>query len=219
MYRSRMHAVLLGLSFLTATAALAQTGEAPRKNEIELVIGATETPSIGQTSGGSINLNSSLALGAEYDRRLLGGRTTLYVGVDFLASPLDVKVSYPPSAVSPEYAYLFLSPHIKVKFNSTRAFQPWLSFGGGYADFAPASPKSGNVNVKGQGDSGTLEFGGGVDTRPFIQFKGVPLLKNLPIGGRFEVRDFYSGQPHYGVDTRGTLQNNLVFTGGLLIRF
>jgi hypothetical protein len=104
MYRSRMHAVLLGLSFLTATAALAQTGEAPRKNEIELVIGATETPSIGQTSGGSINLNSSLALGAEYDRRLLGERTTLYVGVDFLASPVDVKVSYPSSALSPEYA-------------------------------------------------------------------------------------------------------------------
>src|SRR6201997_1627702 len=218
MYRSRMHAVLLGLAFLTSTAGLAQTGEAP-KNEIGLVIGATQTPSIGQTSGGSINLNSSLALGAEYDRRLLGEHTTLYVGADFLASPTDVKVSHPPSAVSPEYAYLFLSPHIKVKFNSTRTFQPWLSFGGGYADFAPASPKSGNVNVKGQGDSGTLEFGGGVDTRPFIQFKGVPLLKNLPIGGRFEVRDFYSGQPHYGVDTRGTLQNNLVFTGGLLIRF
>ena len=218
MYRSRMHTVPLGLAFLTATAVLAQTGEAP-KNEIGLVIGATQTPSIGQTSGGSINLNSSLALGAEYDRRLLGERTTLYVGVDFLASPTDVKVSHPPSAVSPEYAYLFLSPHIKVKFNSTRTFQPWLSFGGGYADFAPASPKSGNVNVRGQGDSGTLEFGGGVDTRPFIQFKGVPLLKNLPIGGRFEVRDFYSGQPHYGVDTRGTLQNNVVFTGGLLIRF
>ena len=219
MYRSRMHAVLLGLAFLTATAVLAQTSEAPRKNEIGLVIGATQTPSIGQTSGGSINLNSSLALGAEYDRRLLGERTTLYVGVDFIASPLDVKVSYPPSALSPEYAYLFLSPHIKLKFNSTRTFQPWLSFGGGYADFSPASPKSGNVSVKGQGDSGTLEFGGGVDTRPLIQFKGVPLLKNLPVGGRFEVRDFYSGQPHYGVDTHGALQNNLVFTGGLLIRF
>ena len=148
MYRSRMHAVLLGFSFFTATAVLAQTGEAP-KNEIGLVIGATQTPSIGQTSGSSINLNSSLALGAEYDRRLLGEHTTLYVGADFLASPNDVKVSYPSSAVSPEYAYLFLSPHIKVKFNSTRTFQPWLSFGGGYADFAPASPKSGNVNVKG----------------------------------------------------------------------
>jgi hypothetical protein len=75
------------------------------------------------------------------------------------------------------------------------------------------------VNVKGQGDSGTLEFGGGVDTRPLIRFKGVPLLKYSPIGARFEVRDFYSGQPHYGVDTRGGLQNNVAFTGGLLIRF
>jgi hypothetical protein len=118
-----------------------------------------------------------------------------------------------------EYAYLFLSPHIKVKFNSTRTLQPWLSFGGGYADFSPTATKNGDVNVKGRGDSGTLEFGGGADTRPLIQFKGVPLLKNLPIGGRFEVRDFYSGQPHYGVETRGNLQNNVAFTGGLLIRF
>jgi hypothetical protein len=214
-----MHAILLGLAFLIATTVFAQTGEAPRKNEIGLVIGATETPSIGKTAGGTIDLNSSLAFGAEYDRRLLGERTTLYVGIDFLASPADVKVSYPSSVVSPQYAYLFLSPHIKVKFNSTRTFQPWLSFGGGYADFSPASPKSGTVNVKGQGDSGTLEFGGGVDTRPLIQFKGVPLLQNLPIGGRFEVRDFYSGQPHYGVETQGNHQNNLTFTGGLLIRF
>ena len=29
--------------------------------------------------------------------------------------------------------------------------------------------------------------------------------------------DFYSGQPQYGVDTRGGLQNNIAFTGGLLI--
>ena len=55
--------------------------------------------------------------------------------------------------------------------------------------------------------------------RPLIQFKGVPLLGNLPIGARFEVRDFYSGQPHYGVETRGSLQNNVAFAGGLLIRF
>jgi hypothetical protein len=208
-----MHAIVLGLAFLTATAAFAQTRQAPRRNEIGLVIGATETPSIGKTAGGTIDLNSSLALAAEYDRRLLGERTTLYIGVDFLASTADVKIIYPSSVVSPEYAYLFLSPHIKVKFNSTRTFQPWLSFGGGYGDFSSASTKSGTVNVKGQDDSGTLEFGGGVDTRPLIQFKGVPLLQNLPIGGRFEVRDFYSRQPHYGVETQGNRQNNLTFTG------
>ena len=73
--------------------------------------------------------------------------------------------------------------------------------------------------MKGQGNSGTLEFGGRVDTRPLIQFKGVFLLRNLPIGGRFEVRDFYSGQPHYCVETSGNLQNNLpvTFKGHLLL--
>ena len=105
-----MHVVIVGLVFLTTTAALAQTGEGPRKNEIGLVIGATETPGIDRISGGTINLNSSLALGAEYDRQLLGKGTTLYLGADFLTSPADVKVSYPPSVVIPEYAYLFLSP-------------------------------------------------------------------------------------------------------------
>jgi hypothetical protein len=183
------------------------------------VIGATETPSINKASGGSINLNSSLALGAEYDRKVLGHRTTVLIGADFLASPADVKVSYPSSLVSPQHASLFLSSRVRVKFNSTSSLQPWLSFGGGYADFSPASPRSGSVNVKGQGDTGTLEFGGGIDTRPLIQFKGVPLLKYSPIGARFEVQDLYSGQPHYGVDTRGGLQNNIAFTGGLLIRF
>jgi len=198
---------------------LCSTTETLDKNEIGLVIGATETPSIGEPSGGSIQLNSSIALGAEYDRKVLGQHTTLLIGADFLASPADVNVSDPAPLVSPEYASLFLSPRVKVKFNSTAPFQPWLSFGGGYADFSPASPKSGNVNVKGQGDSGTLEFGGGVDTRPRIRFRGVSLLKYSPIGARFEVRDFYSGQPHYGGDTRGGLQNNVSFTGGLLIRF
>jgi hypothetical protein len=48
---------------------------------------------------------------------------------------------------------------------------------------SPASPRAGNVDVKGQGNTGTLVFGGGVDTRPLIQFMSVPLLKDLPIGG------------------------------------
>lgn len=60
----------------------AQTTETLDKNEIGLVIGATETPSIGEPSGGSIKLNSSIALGAEYDRKVLGQHTTLLIGAD-----------------------------------------------------------------------------------------------------------------------------------------
>lgn len=90
MYRLRMYAVLLSLAFLTTTA----TGDVPRKNQIGFVIGATETPSVGETRGGTIYLNSSLALGAEYDRRLVGKHMTLYAGADFLASPADVKIPF-----------------------------------------------------------------------------------------------------------------------------
>jgi hypothetical protein len=108
------------------------------RNEISLQIGATETPSIGLADGGAIHLNSSLALGAEYDRQLLGRRTALYGGIDFVASPLDVKANFPPANVSPEYAYLFLTPNVRLKFYQDGNFAPWLLFGGGYADFSPA---------------------------------------------------------------------------------
>ena len=200
---------------------LAQSGSSTSttKNEVGLVIGATETPSIGLQRGGNVNLNSSLALGAEYDRLLLGRHTALYGGVDFLASPLDVKVSSPASDVSPQYAYLFLTPHVKIKLNATGTFQPWLLFGGGYANFAPAQPRTGSVKVTGQGSTGTLEFGGGVDTRPLVRLKGIPKIGTLPIGARFEVRDFYSGQPKYGVPSNGSFQNNVSFTGGLVLHF
>jgi hypothetical protein len=213
--------VICVLVSLMASASHAQSvpSNPTPKNEVGLVIGATETPGVGLKRGGNVNLNSSLALGAEYDRRLIGRHTALYAGIDFLASPFDVKASFPAADVSPQYAYLFLTPHVRVKFDTDGALQPWLLFGGGYADFSPRQPRSGNVNVTGAGNSGTLEFGGGVDTKPLIRLSGIPVVGKLPIGARLEVRDFYSGQPNYGVPTSGSLQNNVVLTGGLLLRF
>jgi len=67
------------------------------KNDIGLVIGATTTPSVGLATGESLAFNSSLALGAEYDRRFTSKRAAVYAGIDFLASPFDVKLSYPPA--------------------------------------------------------------------------------------------------------------------------
>jgi hypothetical protein len=211
--------MLLSLAGSVSHAQSLSSATTPSRNEIGLVIGATETPGVGLESAGTIHLNSSLALGAEYDHRLLGHHTAVYAGIDFLASPADVKVSLPPSNVSPQYAYLFLTPHVRIKFNASGAFQPWLLFGGGYADFAPAQPRSGSVNVSGTGNSSTFEFGGGVDTKPLIQLRGLPLVGRLPIGARAEVRDFYSRQPDYGLATTGSRQNNVVFTGGLVLHF
>jgi hypothetical protein len=129
MYRWKILASVLCLASTATMTVFAQTTETLDKNELGLVIGATETPSIGEPSRGSIKLNSSIALGAEYDRKVLGQHTTLLIGADFLVSPANVKVSDPAPLVSPEYASLFLSPRVKVKVNSTAPLQPWLSFG------------------------------------------------------------------------------------------
>ena len=125
--------------FLTSVIVLASAvglvAQSETNNDVGLVIGGTTTPALSLTTGGGLNFNSSLALGAEYDRRLTSKRTAVFAGIDFLASPLDVKLSQPPADVIPQYAYVFLTPHVRLKFNAGGAFEPWLSFGGGYARF------------------------------------------------------------------------------------
>jgi hypothetical protein len=183
------------------------------KNEVGLVIGATTTTSQTLSQGGDLSFNASLALGTEYDRRLATAKQLgIYGGVDFLASPLDVKLSQPLQGVTPEYAYVFLTPHVRVKFNPAGPIAPWLSFGGGYARFRESAPSGSTSFVPGT-NTGALEFGAGVDTRSVVR------VLRIPIGFRFEVRDFYSGLPNYNRQIDASRQNNVVFTGGLLIRF
>ena len=215
---------LLGLFAALALCSLSVLAQ--EKNEVGLVIGATLTPSQTLSPGAnligpggivlpnrSITFDSSLALGAEYDRGFaLKKRVAVYGGVDFLASPQDVKLSQLTRNVPGQYAYVFLTPHIRVKFNPSGAFSPWLSFGGGYARFLEKAPTAASSFKPGT-NTGTFAFGGGVDTRTVIH-----VLK-IPIGFRLEVRDFYSGLPNYNVNVTGSLQNNVAFTGGLLIRF
>src|SRR5271169_5243537 len=89
---------LISVLAVLGAVSLAAQSEA-NKNDVGFVIGATTTPSVGLATGQSLNFNSSLALGAEYDRLFVARRTAVYAGVDFLASPFDVKLSYPPADV------------------------------------------------------------------------------------------------------------------------
>jgi hypothetical protein len=209
-----------------AVAFLSVPALAQEKNEVGLVIGGIVTPNQTLSPGASligpggtvlpnrdITLNTSLTLGAEYDRAIiLRQRFAIDGGVDFLASPFDVKLSQQTQNAIGQYAFIFLTPHVRVKFHPAGAFSPWLSFGGGYARFLEKAPTAA-PSFKPGTNTGTFVFGGGVDTRTVIR-----VLK-IPIGFRIEVRDFYSGLPNYNQKVTGSLQNNLAFTGGLLIRF
>lgn len=205
----------LAIVWLGLGAAGVGAQEKQEKNEIGLVIGATVTPSRSFSTGTtpSASFNGSLALGAEYDRRIaVGKRVALSAGADFVASPLDVKVSNPPADLIGEYAYIFLTPHVRVKFRPQARVSPWVLVGGGYARFLEKKPVADPAFVRGT-NTGSLVYGGGVDTQPLVH------VLRIPIGLRVEVRDFYSGSPNYNQTVRGDLQHNVVFTGGLLIKF
>jgi len=198
--------------------ALGSHAQAQQKNEVGLVIGATTSPEIGLASGNTVaptqklSFGSSLALGAEYDRRLNSRELAFYVGVDFLASPLDVKLNRPSAGISPQFAYVFLTPHVRVKFNSDGALKPWLSLGGGYARFAEAAPTTAS-SFKAGSNTGSLVFGGGIDTAPIVR------ILRIPIGIRLEVRDFYSGTPSFNAQLDSRRLNSVAYTGGLLLKF
>ena len=187
---------------------------AQEKNEIGLVIGATLTPQRTLSgASGNLSFKPALTLGAEYDRCVFNGsHLAVSLGGDFLASPLDVKLENPPSTASRQYAFLFLTPHIRVKFHPGNSFEPWLLFGGGYARFLEAKPQADPAFKQGT-NTGTLVFGGGVDTAPAVHLLGIP------IGFRAEVRNFYSGSPRFGQPVQSGRQHNVVFIAGLLLRF
>lgn len=200
-------------------AQMADTTNA-EKNEIGLILGVTATPSRalapGGVSGGNSELTSkaSLALGVDYDRRVLSTDwMILYGGGDFLASPFDLKLSEPPVNVSPQYAYVFLAAHVKARFYPDSKLSPWLSVGGGYARFREKPPTA-SINAFAQGTGrSTIEMGAGFDTQPVTHIAG------FPIAFRVEVRDFYSGLPNYGQDLVKSKQHNVILGGGLIVRF
>lgn len=216
--------ILTGL--LLALSSWCLPAFAQEKNEVGLVIGAILTPSQTLSPGASligsggtvlpnrdISFDPSLTLGAEYDRAVVQKqRFAIDGGVDFLASPFDVKLTQQSRNVIGQYAFIFLTPHVRLKFHPSGPFSPWLSFGGGYARFLEKAPTAA-PSFKPGTNTGTYVFGGGVDTRTVVH-----VLK-IPIGFRIEVRDFYSGLPNYNQKIAGNLQNNVAFTGGLLIRF
>ena len=107
---------------------------------------------------------------------------------------------------------MFLTPHVRVKFNPDGRLSPWLLFGGGYARFLEKKPTAEPSFVPGT-NTGAFVFGGGIDSCTVLH------VFRVPVGFRVEVRDFYSGSPDYNQQVHGSLQNNVVFTGGLLIKF
>src|ERR1700688_2985593 len=108
---------------------------AQEKNEVGLVIGGIVTPSqtlspganlvipAGTLPNSNITFNSALTLGADYDRNVLHTHGfAISAGIEFLASPLDVKLDQRPANAINRYAFVFLTPHVRLKFHPSGFF-------------------------------------------------------------------------------------------------
>jgi hypothetical protein len=206
----RKAAVLFIIGGLTH-AARAENGN---KNEFGLLLGATFTPTrtlSGQAA--AVEFGSGLVFQATYARQLRNFHATaLFFELPFVASPL-VDLSSSNLSVPSNYAFLFVTPGLRLKVLPHSVVTPWVSLGGGYGFFEESKQRQdGTAIPRINAGRGSLQFGGGVDFR-------TPVKLLFPIGVRAEVRDFYSGVPDFRTTAPGGLQHNLIISGGLVVRF
>jgi opacity protein-like surface antigen len=208
-YFGMKKAFLTVIVSLFGTLGTAAAQERPAKHEIGLTLGGLLST---QRSSGPtrLDLGSGVALQANYGYRFFGGRkAALYGEVHMLASPLR-EVTSANQSLTRDAATLFVTPGIRVKFNGTGFFSPYVVAGGGWALYEQSTMTlGGNPNSAPRTTNhGTFVYGGGVDTK-FWRFVGL----------RAEIRDFYAGGPAYNTTLIRGGQHNVVAGGGLVLKF
>jgi opacity protein-like surface antigen len=201
-----MKAKLTVLLFAALAAVCFAQEDAGQKNELALGLGGL--PALSRSDTPSLDAGTGVAFQVNYGRRFLNHRkVALYGEINFLASPLRYVSSSVPTATH-DFASLYLTPGIRVKFLPTSRISPYALVGGGYADYEQST-----MRIDGQPNSvsrelarGVFDFGAGVEVRVwrFLALRG-------------EARDFYSGSPAYNIPTISGGQHNIVATGALVL--
>ena len=119
---------LLAPGWLLALAACATASA--QKHDLGLMFGREFVP-----DRAGIAAASGMTLYANYAQRLIDGKlASVYLEVPFAATPqhrlMSANVSVPR-----DYASLFITPGVKLKFASPLPIVPYVAAGGGYAQF------------------------------------------------------------------------------------
>jgi len=144
------------------------------------------------------------------------GRLLKTYGIFGLHAELPVAIyprmnlNYVPGDVPKDIGALFVTPSVRLNLFSGDSVTPWVSAGGGYGRFRAApvtvyeAPNPGPSGT----NTGVVQFGAGLDVWVWHNW-----------GARFEVRDFYSGQPPLNVDSGNSRQHNYYVGVGIARRF
>jgi hypothetical protein len=204
----------LGVLFLviaTVTVpARAQSQEPGQNQELTFSLGGIP----GQTrnfqgSAGAAQISADRSFGINYGHRFLGAKiAALYGELEFVAIP-NRALTAASATVPQNYASLYLTPGVRLKFLPGSRLSPWAAIGGGYGLYQQSAQLSNGQNTTNKFlNRGVFEYGGGLDYRLF-RF----------IGLRGEVRDFFSGNPNLNAALNSSTQHNVVASGGIILRF
>jgi opacity protein-like surface antigen len=180
-----------------------------QKHELGLTLGRLSAPAYSSTSG-DLNLDAGIALQANYGYTFLIRRSfSIAAEVHFLANgQREVRSGF--LAATRDVATLYVTPGVRLKFRPIARFSPYLTVGGGYALYEQSFFQIDGADNPAPRFThrGALMFGGGLDT---------PLWRW--VGLRFEVRDFYTGNPSLNTALRPGGQHNVVAGGGLVLNW
>jgi Outer membrane protein beta-barrel domain len=200
-----VHALLL----LPFAVVICGGQEVAPRNELGFTLGGI--PSLSRsTSQQSLDLDPGTAFGVNYGRRIVSGnKVALYGEIDLLASPLR-DVSSNISSATRNFASLYVTPGVRLKFFPASAISPYAAVGGGYADYEQSTTQlDGQPNpASRQLARGVFDFGAGVD---------VHVWRWIALRG--EARDFYTGSPAYNLANISGGQNNVAISGGFVLRW
>ena len=187
---------------------LRRPGSSP-KNELGFTLGGIPSLSRG-ASQQSLDLGAGTAFGVNYGRRFVSGsKVALYGEIHLLASPLR-DVSSNVGSTTKNFASLYLTPGVRLKFFPTSAISPYAVVGGGYADYEQSTTRlDGQSNpAPRQLARGAFDFGAGFDVHVWRWF-----------ALRGEARDFYTGAPAYNLPSITGGQHNVAISGGFVVRW
>jgi len=204
----------LGVLFLAVAAvtvpARAQSQEAGQNQELTFSLGGIpgQTRSF-QGSAGAAQISADRSFGINYGHRFLDAKiAALYGELEFVAIP-NRALTAASATVPQNYASLYLTPGVRLKFLPGSRLSPWAAIGGGYGLYQQSAQLSNGQNTTNKFlNRGVFDYGGGLDYRLF-----------RVIGLRGEVRDFFSGNPNLNVALRSSTQHNVVASGGIILRF
>ena len=162
-----------------------------------------------QGSAGTAQISADRSFGINYGHRFLDAKIAALCGeIEFVAIP-NRGVTSATAIVPQDFASLYLTPGLRLKFFPTSRLSPWGAIGGGYALYQQSAKFSDGQNDTNKFlNRGVFDYGGGLDFRLF-RF----------IGLRGEVRDFLSGNPGLNVALNSGTQHNIVASGGVILRY